>query len=424
MSYPSKFTPIPNKDDLIHAYKGRSIKDLPTPSIIINKNKFEINCNKMLENAANLGADFRAHIKTHKSIEGTILQLGTAKYKTDKIVVSTMMEAWKVLPLVEKGLINDIHFSLPVVKSRLSELADFSKSVPHLRLMLDHADQLDLLAEFSRVNPGTKKWSVFIKIDMGTHRAGLEIGSKALDQTLYKAIVDNSITEHVEIYGFYCHAGHSYNSDSKETAKQCLINEIVHGNKAALMAKKLNPKLDFFVSVGATPTAHVSEILTLEDLKENLEGDELIGKLELHAGCYPCCDLQQLSIGYISQPDISLYLIAEVISTYPNRGNSSPGEQLINVGVLGLGREFGPVIGHGKVVEQKGYGDWVVGRISQEHGILTPLNDTNNNKFIPHGTQVKIMPQHACITAAAHPWFYIVNDDDIVIDIWIPMRGW
>lgn len=421
MTYPSSFTTLPDKEQILAAFKGKSVDELPTPSVVINGSKFEANSNKMLGNASRLEASFRAHIKTHKTLEGTRLQLGTGSITTDKIVVSTMMEAWHVLPLVKQGLIKDIHFSLPVVKSRLAELADLASQIPSLRIMLDNTEQLTILADFNRANPGTKKWSVFVKINMGTNRAGFLNDSEFLAETLDLALKDETVKLAVDIYGFYCHAGHSYASDTENKAKDMLLEEISAANYAASAAKKIEADLDLVISVGATPTAHASEILTMAEV-ESAVGGKLAGALELHAGNYPCCDLQQLSTGCIKEDDISLVLIAEVVSTYVNRGDKGPGEQLINAGVCALAREFGPVIGHGRIAEPKEYNNWVVGRLSQEHGILVALDD--DAKLIPLGTKVKVIPQHSCITANAHPWFYIVDDEDKVVDIWVPARGW
>ena len=420
MTFPSELTPIAHKQALCQQYVGKSIHEIPTPSIIINRNKFKTNCQHMIDNAKHLGADFRPHIKTHKTVEGTLLQLGN---QGDKIVVSTMMEAWNVLKHIPQ--IKDVHFSLPVVKSRIEEFAEFSKNVEHLRLMLDQVDQLNALVEYRKKNPDIKKWSIFIKIDMGTHRAGLGIEDKELVQILKLALLDDEVKQHIEIYGLYCHAGHSYSSESELDAKKYLIDEIVAANNAALLVKSIDPDVNQLVlSVGATPTAHASEMLSQSEINALLgDGKQLQGKLELHAGNYSCCDLQQLSTGCISQQIISMTVLSEIVSTYPNRGDSAPGEQLINAGVLAVAREFSAIRGHGKVVEPQGYGDWIVGRLSQEHGVLTPNGE--NCKFIPFGTRVKVIPQHACIAAACHPFYFVVDEDEeIVVDVWVPFRGW
>lgn len=424
MSYPSNFTALADKEALLKNYKGKRLQELPTPSFIIDRNVFQKNSDKMLHNSSKLNAEFRAHVKTHKSTEGTLLQLGSGSLKTDKVVVSTLMEAWNLVPLVEKGLISDMLFSLPVVQSRLDELADLSTKVPKLRLMLDSPEQLDILTAYNNSNSRNQKWSLFIKINMGTDRAGLLNDSEILNNVLTRALNDKEIRKNVEIYGFYCHAGHSYSADSENKAKSVLIDEINHANKAAKAAIKVDPSLtNLQLSVGATPTAHASEILSQEEL-ENVLGGKLSGILELHAGNYPCCDLQQVATGCVSYEDVSCKVIAEVISTYPDRGSKSPGEQLVNAGVIALAREFGPLPGHGRILEPRQYTNWIVGRISQEHGILTPLDESKDTTFIPLGTQVSITPQHSCITAASYPWYFVVDGSDEVVDIWVPWRGW
>lgn len=48
------------------------------------------------------------------------------------------------------------------------------------------------------------------------------------------------------------------------------------------------------------------------------------------------------------------------------------------------------------------------------------------------GELVEIVGQHACLTAAAYPWYYIVDSDmpqagdagKEVVDIWVPWKGW
>lgn len=416
MSYPYKFTPITDKEPLLDAFRGKKLSEIPTPSFVVDREIFKQNSKKMLRNAKRLNADFRAHVKTHKTTEGTLLQLGSGDLKTDKIVVSTLMEAWNLVPLIEKGLITDVLFSLPVVKSRLPELVDLSKCVPNLRLMLDNQEQVDVLVDFSRKNHLEKKWSIFIKINMGTDRAGFVEGAD-LERTLNE-ILQTSAKDYVSLYGMYCHAGHSYASSTEEQARAFLLDEISIGNIACKKAVAIEPALKLQLSVGATPTAHASVILDISSV------GELYGKLELHAGNYPFCDLQQMSTHCIGLDQVSCSVLAEVISSYPGRGPMAPGEQLVNAGVIALAREFGPLPGHGRIYSPKGYENWIVGRLSQEHGILTPLEEKKDTKMIPLGTKVKIIPQHSCITAASYPWYFIVENGDVVVDIWAPWRGW
>ncbi|CDK27126.1 unnamed protein product [Kuraishia capsulata CBS 1993] len=415
MSYPADFTPEADKSLLLKAYNGKQLSELPTPSFVVDRGIFQKNSNRMLQNARHLGADFRAHVKTHKTLEGTILQLGTGQLKTDKIVVSTLKEAWGLKSLMEQGQIKDVLFSLPVVRTRLQELVDLGEKVQNLRLMLDNLEQLDILADFSKKNSITKKWSIFVKINMGTNRAGFLNSSV---EALMEKLLNSGVKDYVSLYGFYCHAGHSYASKTEQEAQSFLLAEIKSGNAACKQALALDPSLKLQISVGATPTAHASQNFDLSS------AGELFGALELHAGNYPFCDLQQMSTNCVKLEDVSCKVIAEVLSTYNGRGSKEPGEQLINAGVIALGREVGPLPGFGRVYSPVGYENWIVGRLSQEHGILTPLEDNKDTRMIPLGTQVGVIPQHSCITAAAYPWYFITDGSDKVVDIWVPFRGW
>lgn len=45
------------------------------------------------------------------------------------------------------------------------------------------------------------------------------------------------------------------------------------------------------------------------------------------------------------------------------------------------------------------------------------------------GSVVQIISQHACLTLANHPWFYIVDSTreggtEEVVDVWVPWKGW
>lgn len=402
--------PLADKSAILNAFKGKLVSELPTPSFIVDRNVVRDNCTRMMQSVSRLGLSFRAHVKTHKTIEGTRMQTNSGGHETDRIVVSTLNELYGLMPLVEDGSITDVLFSLPVVPSKLEELAELSVKVPHFRIMLDHPSQLDILQQYNELHNRSVKWSVFIKIDMGSQRAGFTCNSDMFLETLEKAFLTDT-EKHVSIYGFYAHAGHSYGSKSIENANDILLQEIKSVNEAAKTAKTICPSATFTLSVGATPTAHSSSILDLNQL------GELFGDVELHAGNYPFCDLQQLATQCIEEKNIACKVLAEVISTYPGRGDISPGEQLVNAGVIALARVFGPIAGHGLVVGQK----WYVGRLSQEHGILVPSSSTA--ELIPLGEKVLIVPQHSCITAASYPWYYVV-ENDVVVDVWVPFRGW
>ncbi|ANB11811.1 D-serine ammonia-lyase DSD1 [Sugiyamaella lignohabitans] len=416
------FYPQVDVEALRQEYIGKNVLDLPTPSFIVNKDTIERNCLHMIQGAKNIKASFRPHLKTHKTLEITKFQLGD--YST-KVVVSTLREAWSLIPFYEQGRVRDVLYGLPIVKSKIPELDDLSTYVDTLRILVDNIDQLKLLQEYGREKP----WHIMIKVDMGTSRAGLHYQSEE-----FKQLVQASVDEHSDVVtldGFYCHAGHSYSSHSSKEAEDYLYDEIVAGNVAAGYAKSIVPSGKYLVSVGSTPTGHASAEIALTKI---LPVSDNIDEIELHAGNYALCDLQQWATGCISEDNIACRVLVEVASTYPGRGKSELGEVLINAGVIGLAREPGQLPGFG-LVSSKPYDNWYVDRVSQEHGILTPFTESTvasipkpeqiAKEFPPLGTKLLVIPQHACIASNSYQWYFITDDEGkMVVDVWVPWRGW
>lgn len=410
--FPSQLTGLSEKEALLKAYKGKKVSELPTPSFLIDRRKVVANVAAMYRTVDRLGCTFRAHVKTHKTTEGTLIQLADGQVK--KVIVSTMPEAWGLADLCKSGQIQDLLYSMPVAESRIEELAEFSKNVTHLRLMLDDLDQLKALVQYSKKSGYSKKWSFFVKMNMGSDRAGYTLESEELIQVLKLILTDPEVSKFTELYGFYCHAGHSYSCHTKEETEKVLEDEVAAANQAAKLALDIVPGLDLVLSVGATPTAHAATLYH-PPASQN-------GKLEMHAGNYPFCDLQQVGTGCSEISDVAISVLAEIVSSYPGR-RGDPGEMLCNAGVLALGREFSVLPGFGKVIAPENAKNWIIGRHSQEHGILTVADTSIPTKMLPYGTKIQIIPQHSCISAAMFPW-YAAIEDGVVVDIWVPWRGW
>ena len=137
----------------------------------------------------------------------------------------------------------------------------------------------------------------------------------------------------------------------------------------------------------------------------------------------------------MSTADIALTVLAEVASAYSSR--KSP-EALLAVGTLALGREpCKSYSGYGKVTpwnttlaDTKAFSGWKVGRISQEHAILTKDEDADIQADLRIGQKVRVWPNHACIAGAGFGWYLVIDSDspeasrDQIIDVWIRCRGW
>jgi D-serine deaminase-like pyridoxal phosphate-dependent protein len=107
-------------------------------------------------------------------------------------------------------------------------------------------------------------------------------------------------------------------------------------------------------------------------------------------------DLQQRSTGLIDDAWIAQRVLATVVSYYPGRGEGGTDEALIDAGAIAFSKDTGPSGGHGEILGT----NWRLGRISQEHGILTRTTASNNDEKLQVGKIVEIVGQHACLISA------------------------
>jgi len=134
-------------------------------------------------------------------------------------------------------------------------------------------------------------------------------------------------------------------------------------------------------------------------------------------------DLQQIHTNLVDSSRVAQKVLATVVSCYPGRGADGTDEALCDAGGIAMSKDTGPIQGYGWVDG----GKWYLKSISQEHGTLT--QGSSNSGSIKIGDKVEILGQHACMIAAAHPWYYIVDsstteDADRVVDVWVPCKGW
>jgi len=58
---------------------GKDLSSLATPAFVVDLDVMERNCKRQLDIAQKLNVQLRPHIKTHKTVQGAILQTGGTK---------------------------------------------------------------------------------------------------------------------------------------------------------------------------------------------------------------------------------------------------------------------------------------------------------------------------------------------------------
>ena len=78
---PSPHCPAIPHDDMSSSV-GSHISSLSSPALVVDLAAVEKNCDEMLARAAEAGIKLRGQTKTHKTVEGALLQTGgTKRYK-------------------------------------------------------------------------------------------------------------------------------------------------------------------------------------------------------------------------------------------------------------------------------------------------------------------------------------------------------
>lgn len=352
-------------------------------------------------------------------------------------------------------------YGIPLSPSQVHRLGQLGKKLgpKSISVLLDDISQLSLAMNVGEA--AGFPLPIFIKVDTGYHRAGLTTISEAF-RRLVQAVLETKTHGICPLVGFYSHAGHSYGGTSEVSAMEMLAEEIEGLEKAVAEANSIqfsaSYNTKYILSVGATPTTTSIENLrgeahepAAERLESLIQRVQRSCSLELHAGVYPFLDMQQLATrarpspsanskgtqSHISLADIALSILVEVASVYDHREKP---EALIAAGTLALGREpcksyegWGLVSDWGmKTDDTMGECGWQVGRISQEHSVLTRNDESNSPGYakLRVGQRLRIWPNHACVASAGFSWYLVVDSrlpedrQDEVVDVWIRCRGW
>ena len=372
-----------------------TILDLPTPALILDSSRLGRNAARMREKVGRLGVALRPHVKTAKSID--VLRV-LSREADVPITVSTLAEARHFFAHGTR----DILYAVGIAPGKLPEVAELIRAGCKLRLILDTIEAADAVRPFADTE--RLPIEVLIEIDSDGRRAGVAPGDPRL--------IEIGRRLGPRLAGVMTHAGASYDCRSREEFEAMAEQERSLTVEAAERLRSAG--LDCpIVSVGSTPTLHYARSLE--------------GVTEARAGVYAFGDLVQAELGTCAIDDIAIGVIASVIGH-----NREHGRVLIDAGFLALSRDRGTA----DMPTDWGYGavcDAVTGvpidgvtvaSTNQEHGIVTARSGQIDVDDFPVGSRIRILPNHACATAAAYDRYFVTNGDERIIAVWDRVNGW
>ncbi|GAB2618347.1 DSD1 family PLP-dependent enzyme [Streptomyces capparidis] len=381
------------------AASARTLHDPETPFLALDAGRLEANVARLRDRLAALGTRLRPHVKTAKSVEVARLLSGGG---TGPITVSTLAEAEA---FADAGF-TDILYAVGIAPAKLRRVTALRARGVDLTVLLDSVEQATAVVDASRAAGAPVP--ALIEIDCDGHRGGVLPGDPALTR-IAAALADGG----AEPRGVLTHAGESYFADGARALAAAAENERLAAVRAADRLRAAGHAAPV-VSVGSTPTAHFAADLT--------------GVTEVRAGNFVFFDLVMAGIGVCRVADLALSVVVTVIGHRPEKGWI-----LTDGGWMATSRDRGTSRQrvdqrYGLVTALDGtpYPDLLMSDASQEHGILTvregsgaPLPD------LPLGTRVRVLPVHACATAAQHDAYHVLDPDrDTIRAVWPRVRGW
>ncbi len=364
-----------------------TLRDLPTPCLLLDLDILDCNLARMRDAIArHPGVALRPHMKTAKCWQVA----ERAAPGRGPITVSTLAEARH---FAQHGFRDQI-YAVGITPRKLDAVAAIDATI---RITTDDLATARAIAAHPAPLP------TLIEVDVGEGRAGVAPESDAL--------VRIAAALGAKLAGVIAHAGHSY--AGRSIAEMAAIAEAERAGVVAAAERLRGLGHDIgIVSLGSSPTA--------------LHAAHLAGVTEARAGVYMLGDLFQAQIGTHGPEDIAVTVLAAVIGCYPDRGTV-----LLDAGALALSKDRSTQTapqdwGFGRVLDEAGRpfpGEAMVARVHQEHGEVRALSGRLPFERLPVGALVRVVPNHACLTAAAHPRYEVLQGGRLV-GTWERVNHW
>jgi D-serine deaminase-like pyridoxal phosphate-dependent protein len=374
--------------------------DVQTPAVLIDEPRMRHNIHRMQSQTDALGVRFRPHVKTSKCVAVAERQREAG---AQGITVSTLKEAEQFF---DAGF-HDILYAVSLAPNKVDRALALRRRGCRLQVVVDSmvaAQSLAGATQHDRQHP-----DVLLEVDVDQHRGGIDADSPQLLE-----IARFLHTQGLAPHGVMAHAGSSYACSTPADLQRVAEQERAQSVHAAQRLRSDGMPCPV-VSVGSTPTA--------------LSANHLEGVTEVRAGVYVFFDLVMAGVGVCAVDDVALSVLTTVIGHQRERG-----WVIVDAGWMALSRDrgtqsqaadhgYGLVCTHGGAVID----GLVLSGANQEHGIVSCRNgalpaEDFATRF-PIGSRLRVLPNHACATAAQHERYHVVQEGHVMAT-WPRFGGW
>ena len=360
------------------------IRAIETPALLLDLDVVERNLERMAARAKQLGVQLRPHAKTHKCPELGKRQLA---HGAVGLTVATLAEAEA---FADAG-VQDLTWAFPIDPTHIVHAQRIAaRPQVTLRVVTDDLETAQAL--------GGSGLHVWLKVDCGTHRAGVDPTSPYAIRVARELAREDGLV----FDGILTHSGHAYKTVNRaeaaavaEEERLVMVQFAQRLGVAGIAARA--------ISVGSTPAMAAAADLT--------------GVTEARPGNYVFYDRTMVLIGCCEPQDVGVTVLASVVSHQPG------GDHLvIDAGALALSKDPGPTHiddlapSFGDI---RGFHALHVASLSQEHGVVR--GSRRALRELKVGDRIEIVPNHSCLTVACFDDYHVMRDGK-EIDRWAIKR--
>jgi D-serine deaminase-like pyridoxal phosphate-dependent protein len=374
--------------------------DLETPVLLLDEASMERNVERMQSRMNALGVHFRPHVKTSKCPEVVRRQLAAG---ARGITVSTLKEAEQFF---DEG-IRDILYAVAIVPAKLDHALRLVRRGLRLTLLVESTAAAQALSRHGLQHRHCH--DAVIEIDTDGHRSGVRPDDPRL--LAVAAGLRANDGNGARLAGVMTHAGASYALHDPQALEAMAERERAGCVLAAERLRSAGHPCEI-VSVGSTPTA--------------LSARSLDGVTEVRAGVYVFFDLVMAGVGVCALDEIALSVLCSVIGH-----RLDTGWVITDAGWMAMSRDRGTQAqardyGYGAVCDVGGHPipELAFADANQEHGVLHWIGNerVDLEQRFPVGAQLRILPNHACATAAQFDRYLVVSSEGA--KTWRRFSGW
>jgi D-serine deaminase-like pyridoxal phosphate-dependent protein len=225
--------------ETISWYQIKNIDQIDTPALVIYRSRAKENI-RLLKSMIDNQERLRPHVKTNKTMEGTLLMMeeGISKFKCATIAEAEMLAICKAA---------DVLLAYPVLGPKLQRFIKLVKTYPSTKFscLIDSKVAVEQISAEAIKN--NLSIDAYIDLNVGMNRTGIKPGKEAIQ--LY---IDTNKYEGITVHGFHAYDGHIREIDIQ---KRTITTEKSFAPVEA-MSQKLkkmgfgNPK----IIIGGSPT--------------------------------------------------------------------------------------------------------------------------------------------------------------------------